>query len=64
MDRRLGQRVARAAAASLDEIEALFRRLAAVNADVELVFVHAPRLTKENPERRRATKNAILGRAQ
>lgn len=48
-------------AVSFDEIETLFRRLAAVNARVEVVFVHAP---KQNPEPLRATKNRVLGRAQ
>jgi len=53
-----------ATAVSFDEIEALFRRLVEANAKVEVVFVHAPLTPKENPERVRATKNRVLGRAQ
>ena len=53
-----------ATAVTFDEIEALFRRLAAANASVELVFVRAPLKPKQNPERLRTTKNAVLGRAQ
>ena len=51
-------------AVTFDEIEVLFRRLVAANANVELVFVHAPLAPKEKPERMRATKNSVLGRAQ
>jgi hypothetical protein len=56
-----------ATAVTLDEIEALFRRLVQANATVEIVFVHAPLALNENPariERLRSTKNAVLGRAQ
>ena len=53
-----------ATAVTFDEIEALFRRLVEAHANVEVVFVHAPLAPKENPERRRSTKNRVLGRAQ
>jgi hypothetical protein len=53
-----------ATAVTFDEIEALFRRLVEANANVEVVFVHAPLAPKENPERMRRTKNAVAGRAQ
>ena len=51
-------------AVTFDEIEALFRRLVEAHANVEVVFVHAPLASKENPERMRGTKNRVLGRAQ
>ena len=53
-----------ATAVTFDEIEALFSRLMEANANVEVVFVHAPLAPKENPERMRTTKNRVLGRAQ
>lgn len=51
-------------AVSFDEIEGLFRKLVAVNADVELVFLQPPLGRRERGDRMRKTKNAVLGRAQ
>ena len=51
-------------AVSFDEIEGLFRTLAEVNADVVVVFAQSRVGPRENGERMRKTKNAVLGRAQ